>query len=207
MDWAQDKPRVDFITGLTGNSLLLKKCKNWVDMAERRYKYHKIPVKFYKTFSYQAGTWRYVQKVIVKIEVGALGTNIRFVVTSFKHGNSRFLYEELYCGRGQMELYIKELKTYLDANRTSCHKFRANQFRLFLHSAAYVLLHRLKSEIFRGTALQNVSILSIRQKVLLTAVHIRHLKTKIKIELPQSHPMKDELARILHRFTLIRQAA
>jgi hypothetical protein len=207
MDWAQGQSRVDFITGLTGNSALSKKCKDWVEMAERQYRRYKMPVKFYRTFTCQAGTWKYAQRVIVKIEAGALGTNVRYAVTGFKHNNSRFLYEKLYCGRGKMELYIKELKTYLDADRTSCHKFMANQFRLFMHAAAYVLLHGLKSEVCRGTELQNASILSIREKVLLTAVHIRVLKTKVKIEFPQHHPLKDEIAKILHRFAVVRQAA
>jgi hypothetical protein len=207
MDWAQDKPEVDFITGLTGNSALTKKCQSWVAMAEKQYKYQKTPIKFYKKFTYQAGTWQYAQRVIVKIEVGAKGTNVRYVVTSFQHNNTRFLYEDLYCGRGQMELYIKELKTYLDADRTSCHKFGANQFRLFLHAAAYVLLHGLKSELFPGTALQNACILTIREKVLLIAVHIRQLKTKIKIEFPEKHPCKDDLMLLLHRFTVLRSVA
>jgi len=176
-------------------------------MAEKQYKYGKVPVKFYRTFTYQAGTWQHAQRVIVKIEVSEMGTNVRYVVTNFTHGNSRFLYEGMYCCRGQMELYIKELKTYLDADRTSGHKFKANQFRLFLHSAAYVLLHGLKSEMFPGTALQKSSILTIREKILLTAVHIRQMKTKIKVEFPKDHPFKEDLSRILHRFKAVRNAA
>lgn len=207
MDWAKDKPSVYFITGLTGNSVLSKRCAEWVKMAEKQYKYGRVPVKFYRTFTYQAGTWQNAQRVIVKIEVSEMGTNVRYVVTNFTHGSSRFLYEDMYCGRGQMELYIKELKTYLDADRTSCHKFKANQFRLFLHSAAYVMLHGLKSEMFPGTALQKSSILTIREKILLTAVHIRQMKTKIKVEFPKDHPFKEDLSRILHRFNAVRKAA
>ena len=207
MDWAQDKPYVDFITGLTGNSALSKKCSSWVEMAQKRYLQTRQPVKFYKTFDYKAASWIYHQRVIVKIEVTHMGTNIRYLTTSLKNSNSRFLYEELYCGRGHMELYIKELKTYLDADRTSCHLFRANQFRLFLHSAAYVLLHGIKSEIFPGTALQNASILTVREKLLLTGVHIRVLKTRIKIEFPPNHPFKEDMTKILHRFHVIRKAA
>jgi hypothetical protein len=204
MDWAKDKPYVYFITGLTGNSVL---SSEWVKMAEKQYKYGRVPVKFYRTFTYQAGTWQHAQRVIVKIEVSEMGTNVRYVVTNFTHGSSRFLYEDMYCGRGQMELYIKELKTYLDADRTSGHKFKANQFRLFLHSAAYVMLHGLKSEMFPGTALQKSSILTIRKKILLTAVHIRQMKTKIKVEFPKDHPFKEDLSRILHRFKAVRKAA
>jgi hypothetical protein len=129
MDWVRDNKldeEVYFITGLTGNSVLNKRCEDWVKSAQNQFKYNKVPIKFYKSFTYQAGSWKYAQRVIVKIEITAMGTNIRYIVTNFRHGNSRFLYEEVYCGRGQMELYIKELKTYLDANRTSCHAFKAN---------------------------------------------------------------------------------
>lgn len=207
MDWAQTQPRVNFITGLTGNKVLSKRSGAWLETAKKQYKYHRTPIKFYKTFTYQAGSWKYAQRVIVKIEVNEKGTNVRYIVTDFKHNNSRFLYEDLYCGRGQMELYIKELKTYLDADRTSCHKFSANQFRLFLHCAAYVLLNGLKSEILPGTSLQNASILTIREKVLLTAVHIKQMKTKIKIEFPQNHLYKETLAKALHRFTMMKNVA
>ena len=117
MDWAKDKPYVYFITGLTGNSALNKRCEAWVKMGEKQYKNGKIPVKFFRTFTYQAGTWQHAQRVIVKIEVNKMGTNVRQVVTNFEHGSSRFLYEEMYCGRGQIELYIKELKRNVSQNR------------------------------------------------------------------------------------------
>jgi len=206
MDWAHDKPYVYFITGLTGNSSLYKKCRAWTEMARNQYKLHKTPVKFYQTFKYRAGSWKYEQRVIVKIEMNEKGLNVRFTVTNFENNNSRFLYESVYCGRGQMELYIKELKTYLNADRTSCHKFKANQFRLFLHAAAYVLLHGLKSEVFPGTNLKNACILTLREKVLLTNVHFRNLKTKVKIEFPQSHPFRADLETILNRFEILRRA-
>jgi hypothetical protein len=207
MDWAIDLPYVDFITGLTGNSVLSAKTRDWEEMAKKQYQRHKEPICFFRTFFYKAGSWKNPQRVIVKIEVNEKGLNVRYVVTSFKHNNSRFLYQSLYCGRGQMELYIKELKTYLDADRTSCNKFSANQFRLFLHAAAYVLLLGIKQEVLKGTELENASILSIREKILLTAVHIRELKGKIKIELPQKHPYRELLSKAFLHFARWRAAA
>jgi hypothetical protein len=162
-------------------------------MAEASFKEHKQPIRFFKTFKYQAGSWKHPQRVIVKIEVNEKGKNIRYIVTNFEHNNSRFLYDELYCGRGQMELYIKELKTYLDADRMSCNSFAANQFRLFLHAAAYVILLKIKQEVFKGSVLESASMLTIREKIMLTAVHIRVLKTKIKIEFPENHPYREVL--------------
>ena len=150
MDWNEDQlvatpefvelacnqRSIYFVTGLTGNKGLSARTRNWVEMAEESCKRNREPVRFFKTLMYQSGTWKYAQRVTVKIEVSEKGINVHYIVTSFKHNNSRFLYEELYCGRGQMELYIKELKTYLNADTVSCNRFTANQFRLFLHAAA-----------------------------------------------------------------------
>jgi hypothetical protein len=68
-------------------------------------------------------------------------------------------------------------------------------------------LHGLKSEILPGTALEKASILSIREKLLLTAAHIRQLKTKIKIEFPQNHVLKDDIRKFLHKFQKVKTAA
>jgi hypothetical protein len=156
----------------------------------------------FRTFSYRAGSWKYPQKIVVKIEVNSCGTNVRYIVTGINHTSSRFLYESLYCGRGTMELYIKEMKTYLSSDRCSCSRFSANQFRFFLHAAAYVLLHGLKQEVLKGTPLYNVSILTLQQKVLSGTVHIRSMKTKIKIEFSDKHPYRNELALVFCRFRL-----
>ena len=207
IQWANNQPCVYFITGLTGNKTLSSRSKEWVEKAEESFKKHGQPICFFKTFMYQAGSWKYAQRVIVKIEVNEKGTNVRYIVTNFKHNNSRFLYQELYCGRGQMELYIKELKTYLDADRMSCNKFSANQFRLFLHAAAYVILLAIKQKVFAGSELETASMLTIREKIMLTAVHIRVLKTKIKVEFPRNHPYRKLLETAFIKFARLREAA
>jgi hypothetical protein len=205
--WICKQRGVYFITGLTGNKALTTRTKEWVKMAEQNFKQHKRPICFFKTFMYQASSWKYPQRVIVKIEVNEMGTNVRYIVTNFKHNNSRFLYQELYCGRGQMELYIKELKTYLDADTMSCNKFTSNQFRLFLHAAAYVILLELKQKAFTGTKLQTASVLTIKEKIMLTAVHIRVLKTKIKIEFPENHPYKELIEAAFIKFAHWQESA
>jgi hypothetical protein len=205
--WTSQQRGVYFITGLTGNKALSARTKEWVEMAKQRFNEHKQPICFFKTFVYQAGSWKYPQRVIVKIEVNQKGVNVRYIVTNFKHHNSRFLYQELYCGRGEMELYIKELKTYLDAGRMSCNKFTANQFRLFLHAAAYVILLDIKQTVFDGSTLETASMLTIREKIILTAVHIRVLKTKIKIEFPENHPYRGLLEKAFIKFSCWPEAA
>jgi len=207
VEWACSRRGIYFITGLTGNKALSARTVEWVKAAEESFKKYGKPVKFYKTFTYKAATWKYAQRVIVKIEYNENGKNVRYIVTNFKHGNSGFLYRELYCGRGQMELYIKELKTYLQADSMSCNKFTANQFRLFLHSAAYVIFLGLKQKVFAGGELEKASILTIREKIMLTAVHIRELKTKVKIEFPENHPYRGLIEKALIKFAHWREAA
>ncbi len=85
-----------------------------------------------------------------------------------------------------MELRIKDHKLYLKSDRASCNKFSANQFRLFLHSMAYVLIHTFQSEMLQGTEFATVTFKTIREKILKTAAVIKELKTRIKIEMPSS---------------------
>jgi hypothetical protein len=207
IEWACNQRSIYFVTGLTGNKALSARTKDWVKMAEESFKQDRQPVRFFRTFMYQAGTWKHAQRVIVKIEVNEKGTNVRYIVTNFQNNNSRFLYEEVYCGRGQMELYIKELKTYPNAGTMSCNKFAANQFRLFLHAAAYVVFLGIKQKLFPDTALSAASIQTIREKIILTAVHIRGLKTKIKIEFPAYHPCRDLLEKVFMACACQRKAA
>ena len=97
-----------------------------------------LKVKLYTEFLYQAKTWSKPRRIICKVELSEKGENIRFIVTNLQLSRTAYIYETIYCGRGQMENYIKDHKRFLHSDRTSCHKFEANQFRLFLHSAAYM---------------------------------------------------------------------
>lgn len=207
MDWATGKDYVEFVFGLAGNPVLNDRVRQWVDKATQAYGRNGEEVRFFRQLTYKAGSWGHPQRVIVKIEVNHHGANVRFIVTSFQHPNSRFIYESLYCGRGTMELYIKEMKCYLSSDRCSCNRFSANQFRLFLHAAAYVLLHGLKQEVFKGTCLYNVSILTLQQKILSGAVHVKQMKTKIKVEFSDKHPYRAELSLAFQRFSIWKGAA
>ena len=84
-----------------------------------------------------------VRAFIARVEATAQGGDSRFIVTNLA-GTPRWLYEHLYCGRGQAENLIKAHKLHLASDRTSCAKATANQFRLLIHTAAYWLLHTLR---------------------------------------------------------------
>jgi len=177
---------LSFITGLTGNSKLHELSRVTVDSAKREYGQTGKPVKRYHSFMYKAGSWEVEERVIVKVEVNDKGTNIRYIATNNTEYRTKKLYEIGYCQRGAMELRIKEHKTYLKSDRTSCHKFEANQFRLFMHSAAYVLMHTLQKEVLKGTEFVNSTMQTLQLKVLKTAAKVQELKTKIKIEFPRA---------------------
>ncbi|GAH00464.1 unnamed protein product, partial [marine sediment metagenome] len=130
MDWTKGQYKVNFITGLIGNQKLHELSKITVESAESFYAQNKNPVKRYHTFRYKANTWKEQQRVIVKVEVNSMGTNIRYIVTDLEEFRTKQLYEIGYCARGNMELRIKDHKTYLKSDRTSCNRFEANQFRL-----------------------------------------------------------------------------
>ena len=184
MDWAHGLKRVEFITGLTGNAVLNKCAKVTVDSAQREYNKYNKPVKRYHSFEYKANSWAYTERVIVKVEANSMGTNIRFIVSSLKNVRSKALYEQGYCARGAAELRIKDHKTYLLSDRMSCNSFLANQFRLFLHSAAYVLIHSLQNEVLKGTEFCKATMKTIQLKLIKIAARVKVMKTKVRIELP-----------------------
>jgi len=186
MDWSAGMPDIHFVTGLSGNRKLNELAAITIESAERNYQVNGIKQKRYGSFMYQAQSWENPQRVIVKVEVSSKGTNVRYVVTDMVEYRASHVYETGYCGRGNMELRIKEHKLYLKSDRSSCNSFQANQFRLFLHSAAYVLIHTLQKEILKGTQYANATMKTIRLKILKTAAWVREMKTKIKIVLPRA---------------------
>ena len=85
-------------------------------------------------------------------DCGELDT--RYIATSFEQTGAQYLYEEIW-NRGNAKLFIKDHKNGLKSDRASCHKATANQFRLFLHSTAYMLMHALRDKLLDGTQLAN----------------------------------------------------
>jgi hypothetical protein len=192
MDWTCIQPNLSFITGLAGNAKLHELSHITVESAKREFDRYKNPVKRYHSFMYKAGSWESYQRVIVKVEVTSMGTNIRYIVTNLNDFRTRDLYEKGYCARGSMELRIKDHKLYLKSDRSSCTKFTANQFRLFMHSMAYILIHTLQKQVLKGTEYANATMKTIQLKIIKTAAWVKEMKTKIKIELPQFCPTKNE---------------
>jgi len=205
MEWIDRQENVMFIIGLSGNSRLLKQAESVIIEAQNKYKETKQDVCRFHSIYYQAGSWSRMRRVVVKVEVTAKGTNIRFVVTDMEQAKAHQLYQIVYCGRGVAELYIKDHKTYLKSDRTSCSDFEANRFRLLLHSAAYILLHDLRTHLLKSTQWANATMQTIRLKFLKIAARVKDLKTRIKVELPSSYPLKDVLRHFFQVMEVMRQ--
>lgn len=202
--YSKSDGKIITITGLTGNSRLNKLSETTINSAKKKFEQTQKPVKFYHSFSYKADSWEEEERVIVKVEVNSMGTNIRYIATNNWEFRTKQMYEMGYCARGSMELRIKDHKTYLKSDRSSCHKFEANQARLFLHSVAYVLIHTLQKEVLRGTEFANATMQTIQLKVLKTAAKVKELKTKIKIEFPRTCPVMDIQTKAFNIFEVLR---
>lgn len=204
MRWCEEQYNTGYITGVSGHRKLHEMAAVTIQSAEREFKQYGKYVKRYHSFLYQAGSWSQPQKVVVKVEVSEMGTNIRYIVTNLVQFRAKDLYEKGYCARGAMELRIKEHKLYLRSDRSSCHRFKANQFRLFLHSIAYVLLHTFQKEVLRGTEFENATFKTIQNKIIKTAAWVKEMKTKVKIELPRCCPTKSIQSNCLEMFAVMR---
>src|SRR5467141_2498860 len=147
MQWIDEPPELSSVTGLTSNAVLQALAHEVVEQAKRDYASRGSQVTRVHSTRYQAGTWSRSRRVVIKVEVSEQGVNTRFVVTDMEHARTQGVYQQLYCARGQRENEITDHKLSLKSDRTSCHRFEANQVRLFLHSAAYVLLDTLRREV------------------------------------------------------------
>ena len=155
--------------------------------AEAEYAETQCKVRHFTDRHYAAGSWDHPRRVIAKIEHTAKGTNPRYVVTNLK-GRARVLYERFYCQRGDMENRIKEQQLDLFADRTSCHRWWPNQFRLLLSSLAYTLLEAIRRLALKGTALAKVYVGTLRLKLLKIGAVILRNTRRIRLLMSSAYP-------------------
>jgi len=148
---------------------------------------------------YRAQSWEGFRRVVMKAEVMPEGTNRRFVVTNLL-AEPKELYD-FYVRRGEVENRIKDLKLGLAADRLSCHRFLANQMRLLLHAAAYVLMHTIR-QLLGGTELAGAQFDTIRLRLLKIGARVRQTARRIWVHLASSYPGR-ELWEHLHAQLLL----
>ena len=197
MRWC-DSHGVGYVLGLARNPALERLAADWIGTADRRFKSAGQPQRVFGSFAYAAASWDRRRRVIVKAEHTAKGPNPRFVVVNVP-GDPRELYEEVYCQRGEMENRIKEQQLDLFADRTSCHDFLANQFRLLLSSAAYVLVQALRRTALRGTDLERAQVGTIRLKLLKVAARVVASARRVVFHLASSYPYAERFRAIFLR--------
>lgn len=200
MDWCEDN-RVSYCFGLGTNAVLAALAAPFnEDAAVRRaLAGAKAKVRRHAVFSYAAKGWRQERRIIARIEASDQGTDARFVVTNLADKPKR-LYERTYCARGQMENLIKAHKRHLASDRTSCTSALANQFRLVLHSAAYVLLHALRAAAPKRSFWRRAQFDTLRLRLLKLGARVVEKATRIKVMLPAACLDKAIFARLAGAF-------
>jgi hypothetical protein len=194
-----EKHSVFYVVGLAKNSRLKEMAKPWVEQAERQFKADATKQRLFGTIDYAAYTWDKERRVIAKAEHMEQGPNLRFIVTNLD-GEAQKLYDDLYCQRGDAENRIKEQQLGLFADRTSCHDFVANQFRVLLSAAAYVLLQHLRQEALAGTELADAQVSTLRLKLLKIGGLLKRSARRIVLHLAGGYPMQELFRRVAAHF-------
>jgi len=157
---------------------LLREAKD--DYEQRGYK-----ARLFDEDLYEAASWVHARRVVYKAEAVPKGTNRCFVVTT-RSDEPEDLYK-FYARRGESENWIKDFKVHLRADRLSCQRFIANQFRLLMHAAAYWLMDALRSKLIQSGA-RRMQLDTLRLYLIKIGGRVRELMTKVWLHLASGHP-------------------
>jgi Transposase DDE domain group 1 len=195
MAWCQANG-VDYVFGLARNSRLQRKIAGAMREAKQKHQSTGQAARVFTEFSYRTKkSWSRSRRVVAKAEYLEKGENPRFVVTSLpaESWEAAALYENTYCGRGEMENRIKEQLS-LFADRMSTESLRANQLRLYFSSLAYVLVHALRRLALAGTPWAQAQVHTIRLRLLKIAAEVRLSVRRIWVSYSNAYPWKEMFA-------------
>jgi len=193
LDFCEDMG-IDYVLGMKGNNVLHDLSASVQMDACLKYKWEGNGCREYGSVSYKAGSWRHARRTVVKAEITQGELNPRFVVTNLDNLSDMEAYD-FYCGRGEQENRIKEMKLDLSSGRTSCHRFLANQFRLLMHTAACMLMGVLQ-ESLAGTSFAKAQIGTLRMRLLKVGARVVETARKIWFHLPNSFPAQEAWRRM-----------
>lgn len=195
--------RIDYVLGLQRNTAVLRKAAEAQAIAAAQHAETRQPTRTFVAFTYAAKSWRVARHVVAKAEHLAQGPNPRFVVTTLTEFPARVVYEWAYCGRGQAENAIKDLKNALHADRLSCTRYVANAFRLLLHAVAYRLLTAVREHVAAVAApLATLQMDTLRLRLLKVAAFVRQSVRRIVVQLPRAFGLAPLLRQLLERTRL-----
>ena len=199
LGWCE-RHAVGYIVGLARNPRLAELAAPWTAQAATQHDATKEKQRLFADLHYAAASWDKERRVILKAEHTAQGSNPRYLVTNLE-GDAQRLYDELYCARGEMENRIKEQQLGLFADRTSASAWWANQFRVLLSAAAYVLLEAIRRLGLAGTELARAQVGTIRLKLLkLGAVIVRNTR-RVRLLFSTAYPLQELFVKVAQRLS------
>jgi hypothetical protein len=187
-DWCEGNG-ISYLIGLARNSRLAARAEPHLQAAHEEHRDTGEKARHIREIRYAADTWAHERRVIVKAEVTAKGDNPRFVVTNLTEPDAEALYDQ-YAQRGDAENRIKELKDDLAIDRTSCHRFVANQLRVLLHAAAFVLLSFVRKQL-SGTELEAAQVCTLQRSLLKLGVRVRESVRRVWLQFASSCPRQE----------------
>ncbi len=190
---------VDYAVAMPKNAVLLRRIKKLQRKARRLSRLSGQSAHLYGECRYAASTWGTKRRVIFKAEVVRHPgrdpkDNPRFVVTNLTQ-TPKWIYERIYCQRGDIENRIKELHLGLEIDRTSCSSFWANQLRVLLTAAAYVLMQDLRLRAAR-TSCARAQVQTLRERLIKIGARVVESVRRIVLHLPASYPFLDPWRRV-----------
>jgi len=186
-----DAQAVEYVVAMAKNPVLKRRAESLMKQARRRSRVTGETEHLYGECRYAARSWPHRRRVIIKAEVVRHPgrdpkDNPRFVITNLLQ-NPQWVYERVYCQRGEIENRIKELHHGLEIDRTSCSRFWANQFRVLMTAAAYVLMQELRLRA-AGTVCARAQVSTLRERLIKIGVRIEVSVRRIVLHLPASFP-------------------
>jgi hypothetical protein len=184
------QPRLEYVVAMAKNAVLKRVAETGMRRARQLSRRSGKTEHIYGEVRYAARKWPCQRRVIIKAEVVRAADkepkdNPRFVITNMKQ-SPQWIYERVYCQRGDIENRIKELHD-LEIDRTSCTSFWANQFRVLLTAAAYVLMQELRLRA-AGTACARAQVGMLRERLLKLGARVLVSVRRVVVHLPDSFP-------------------
>jgi hypothetical protein len=188
MAWCEAND-IDYVFGLPGNKVLDRLVEPAADdLRVRHAEGQAAIVRGYTETRYGAKSWHCQRRVAARIEATTKGLDIRLIVTNIAGENAEWLYDTLYCARGQAENLIKLHKGQLASDRTSCRSPLANQVRLVLHTGAFWLMLGLRDAIPKPQALACAEFTTLRIRLLKIGARIVETVSRVRIAFAAAHP-------------------
>ena len=194
-----DTMGVEYVVAMAKNAVLNRWAEPRMEQARQLSQASGKTEHVYGEARYRAGSWSAERRVIFKAEVvrqegKPSKDNPRFVITNLKQ-RPQGIYEQVYCQRGQTENHIKELHYGLEIDRTSCTAFLANQFRVLMTAAAYVLMQEIRLRAAR-TQCARAQVWMLRERLLKLGAHVVRSVRRVVLHLPHSFPFLDTFRQV-----------